>query len=171
MATVDEDKSYYAPKHDLDWDSMPLYSEILPGLWLGGTADDDTIDYGVDVHLPAAITPDDFDAVVTLYAWAQPVDWHVQEFRYGFYDSSDTGIDAAALESMVEFATSRWKAGKRVLIRCQAGINRSSFIMAHVLMRDGYTAQNAIDLMRQKRSEYVLMNKAFEDYLLGLDGK
>ena len=172
MAKIDEDKSYYAPQHDLDWDALPLHSEILPGLWLGGTADWDTIDIPVvDINDDREITTEKFDAVVTLYAWAQPVDWHVQEYRYGFYDSSDTGIDAAALESMVEFATSRWKAGKRVLIRCQAGINRSSFIMAHVLMRDGYTAQDAIDLMRQKRSEYVLMNKAFEDYLLGLDGK
>lgn len=169
MARIIEDN--YAPSHEIaEWD-FPLHSEILPGLWLGGTDDDDTIDLAVDTYANRDITTDDFDAVVTLYAWAQPVDWHVQEFRYGFYDSNEIGIDKTALSMMVDFATAHWKAGKKVLIRCQAGINRSSFIMAHVLMRDGYTAEQAISLMREKRSSWVLMNQTFEEYLLGLDKK
>lgn len=170
MAKIDEDKSYYAPQHDLDWDALPLHSEILPGLWLGGTADWDTIDIPVvDINDDREITTEKFDAVVTLYAWAQPVDWHVQEYRYGFYDSNEIGIDHTALGMMIDFAEHHWKAGKKVLIRCQAGINRSSFVMAFLLMRQGFTAEEAIALMREKRSSYVLMNQAFEDFLLGLD--
>jgi hypothetical protein len=38
--------------------------------------------------------------------------------------------------------------------------------MAHVLMKDGYTARGAIDLMREKRSKAVLLNKYFVDYLV-----
>ena len=163
-----EDTSLYAPVHDIGWD-FPLWSEILPGLWLGGTDDDDTIETGVDTYKPRMITKDDFDTVVTLYSWAQPVDWLVEEVRYGFYDSEIGHIDFSAVERAADFAYQAWKSGKRVLIRCQAGINRSSLVMAHVLMKDKYTAREAIDLMREKRSKAVLLNRHFVDYLVMSD--
>ena len=159
-----EDTSLYAPVYDIGFD-FPLWSEILPGLWLGGTDDNDTIEAGVDIYKPRMITKDDFDTVVTLYAWAQPVDWLVEEVRYGFYDSEISHIDFDAVERAADFAYQAWKSGKRVLIRCQAGINRSGLVMAHVLMKDRYTAREAIDLMREKRSKAVLLNKHFVDYL------
>jgi hypothetical protein len=163
-----EDTSLYAPVHDIGWD-FPLWSEILPGLWLGGTDDDDTIETGVDTYKPRMITKDDFDTVVTLYSWAQPVDWLVEEVRYGFYDSEIGHIDFSAVERAADFSYQACKSGKRVLIRCQAGINRSSLVMAHVLMKDKYTAREAIDLMREKRSKAVLLNKHFVDYLVMSD--
>ena len=163
-----EDTSLYAPVHDIGWD-FPLWSEILPGLWLGGTDDDDTIETGVDTYKPRMITKDDFDTVVTLYSWAQPVDWLVEEVRYGFYDSDISHIDFAAVERAADFAYQAWKSGKRVLIRCQAGINRSSLVMADVLMKDKYKAREAIDLMREKRSKAVLLNRHFVDYLVMSD--
>jgi hypothetical protein len=160
-----EDTSLYAPVHDIGWD-FPLWSEILPGLWLGGTDDNDTIETGVDTYKPRMITKDDFDTVITLYSWAQPVDWLVEEVRYGFYDSEISHIDFAAVERAADFAYQAWKSGKRVLIRCQAGINRSGLVMAHVLMKDKYKAREAIDLMREKRSKAVLLNRHFVDYLV-----
>ena len=163
-----EDTSLYAPVHDIGWD-FPLWSEILPGLWLGGTDDNDTIETGVDTYKPRMITNDDFDTVITLYSWAQPVDWLVEEVRYGFYDSEISHIDFAAVERAADFAYQAWKSGKRVLIRCQAGINRSSLVMAHVLMKDKYKAREAIDLMREKRSKAVLLNRHFVDYLVMSD--
>ena len=163
-----EDTSLYAPVHDIGFD-FPLWSEILPGLWLGGTDDDDTIETGVDTYKPRMITKDDFDTVITLYSWAQPVDWLVEEVRYGFYDSEISHIDFAAVERAADFAYQAWKSGKRVLIRCQAGINRSSLVMAHVLMKDKYKAREAIDLMREKRSKAVLLNRHFVDYLVMSD--
>jgi hypothetical protein len=163
-----EDTSLYAPVHDIGWD-FPLWSEILPGLWLGGTDDNDTIETGVDTYKPRMITKDDFDTVITLYSWAQPVDWLVEEVRYGFYDSEISHIDFAAVERAADFAYQAWKSGKRVLIRCQAGINRSGLVMAHVLMKDKYKAREAIDLMREKRSKAVLLNRHFVDYLVMSD--
>jgi hypothetical protein len=163
-----EDSSLYAPVHDIGWD-FPLWSEILPGLWLGGTDDDDTIETGVDVYKPRMITKDDFDTVVTLYAWARPADWLVEEIRYGFYDSDIGHIDFDAVQRAADFAYSAWTSGKRVLVRCQAGINRSGLVMAHVLMKHGYKANDAINLMREKRSKAVLLNRHFVDYLVMSD--
>jgi len=38
-----------------------------------------------------------------------------------------------------------WKAGKKILIRCQVGCNRSGLVMAIVLMKEGYSAKDSID--------------------------
>lgn len=171
---IEKNEEGFAPVHQIEWD-IPLWSEILPGLWLGGTHDRDTVDfpkslygsYESNDHL--TITREDFDVVVTLYAWARPVDWFVEEVRYGFYDDNTIDVDLASIEHLVNFAYDRWKSGKKVLVRCQAGINRSSFVMCLILMRECYTAKNAIALMREKRSSSVLLNKSFEKFLLSLD--
>jgi hypothetical protein len=169
MAKLIETNEGYAPAHEIDsWD-FPLHSEILPGLWVGGTDDLDTIEYSGNLHAPKAITKKDFDAVVTLYAWANPVDWMVEEMRFGFYDSDVDHIDREALASAVGFARRKWQAGKKVLIRCQAGLNRSGLTAALVLMQSGYTADEAITLLRDKRSKYVLCNGEFEAFLRTLN--
>jgi len=169
MAKLIETNEGYAPVHQIDdWD-FPLHSEILPGLWVGGTDDFDTIEQSSNLNLPKAITKENFDAVVTLYAWANPVDWLVEELRFGFYDSDVEHIDKEALDSAVSFALSKWQAGKRVLIRCQAGLNRSGLTAALVLIEAGYTADEAITLLRTKRTKYVLFNDEFEVYVRTLD--
>ena len=169
MAKLIDTSAGYAPAHEIDnWD-FPLHSEILPGLWVGGTDDMDTIEYSGNLHAPKEITKKEFDAVVTLYAWANPVDWMVEELRFGFYDSDVDHIDKEALDSAANFALAKWQAGKKVLIRCQAGLNRSGLTAALVLMQSGYTADEAITLLRDKRSKYVLCNGEFEAFLRTLN--
>ena len=164
MAVFEVEESGVAPQHLIDWD-FPLWSEILSGLWLGGTDDFDTIEYEVNTWGPRDITKKDFDVVVTLYAWAQPVDWFVEEVRYGFYDDNSNTFDEAALMRAAKYAHEQWKSGKKVLVRCQAGINRSGLTMGIVLMLEGFTADQAIEMMRTKRSKAVLINDSFERYL------
>ena len=74
-------------------------------------------------------------------------------------------FDTADLHELVSTAHRDWKAGKKVLIRCQAGINRSGLIMALVLIRDGMNPEEAIELMREKRARSVLRNRTFENWL------
>lgn len=140
-----------------------LYSEILPNLFMGGTADEDVI------HQPATrLRRSDlpFDAIVTMYAWAQPADWRVQEFRYGVPDAAIADIDLNRLRQAVEFGLARWEAGDRVLIRCQAGLNRSGLVTALILIRSGYGAAQAIDLIRTNRAEIALFNREYESWLI-----
>lgn len=151
-----------------------LWSEIKPGLWVGGTHDIDTVGHkrrsryswtgGFNIEEDAEIGPDEFDAVVTLYAWARPVDWLVQEFRWGIYDSSSDILDPNEVLDVVKWAHKRWKDGKKTLIRCQAGISRSPLFTALVLIRDGMEIQEAIDLIRHNRSGHCLtMNGSSRD--------
>jgi hypothetical protein len=142
-----------------------LWSEVLPGLWQGGTADKDAR----SVLKTPMIGPRQFGTVVTLYAWANPVDWFVKEIRFGIYDSDVDHFDLGELFDVVRATHADWKRGKRVLVRCQAGWNRSGLVTALVLMRDGMGAQEAIDLIRDRRSDQALCNREFVRFLLAQD--
>lgn len=146
------------------WYREPLWSEVLPGLWQGGTDSRDETLYGRAIP-EARIKPVDFDTVITMYGYAQPVDWQVKEFRLAVYDSDMRDFDASELFDLVRVAHTDWQKGKKVLIRCQAGWNRSGLVMALVLMRHGYTADQAINLIRETRSRNALCNRHFEEFL------
>lgn len=160
-----------APRYAVEYPEQ-LWSEILPGLTLGGTDDRDVIFEGIQGwgqdHTPS-ITIENFDTVITMYAFARPVDWFVKEFRFGIYDHDMQDFNTDELHDLVVAAHWDWKKGKRVLVRCQAGINRSGLVMALMLIREGYSPEDAIDLMRHKRGEAVLANQHFERWLMGLD--
>jgi protein-tyrosine phosphatase len=143
---------------------VPLCSEILPGLWMGGTDDLDLVNRAG--RLPSASDPKDFDAVVTLSAYSKPVGWYVHEFRYCIPDSSLDDEHAEELEQIADWAYLQWKSGKQVLVRCQAGMNRSGLVTALILMRDRVKPRAAIELIRSKRSADALSNHSFVEYLM-----
>lgn len=149
----------YADLHD--YEEEELWSEILPGLWQGGTEDDDVRRQ----FSKPRVTIKEFDTVVTMYAHANPVDWFVREIRYGVWDSDMADFDVEELFDIAHIAHRDWKRDKKVLIRCQAGWNRSGLITALVLIKDGWTPENAIALIRQKRSPHALCNREFVQYL------
>lgn len=165
-----------APDWGRNYGIRELWSQVAPGLFVGGTADDDTVSRGRDAlrgkftfHVleDAEIGPNEFDAVVTMYAWARPVDWSVEELRWGIMDSPTEGIDLEALRETVAWAHRRWKVGKKTLIRCQAGLNRSSLVAGLVLVRDGMNGWEAVDKIRRGRSTECLFNKRFEAIVTG----
>lgn len=160
-----------APDWGHEYGIRELWSQILPGLYVGGTADDDVLGRAVaweensgrtvrPAAASATITANDFDAVVTAYSFARPVDWGVEELRWGFMDGTDP-VDLETLRETVVWAHKRWAAGKQVLIRCQAGLNRSSLIAALVMIRSGMEPQAAIDKIRRTRSPRALFNTEF----------
>ena len=132
---------------------VPYISHIEGNLWTGGCAD----------HL---ILPKHIEHVISLYPWEQYQIRHQPKsvLSVWLYDSND-------LPPIVHEVAS-WGAGCAedgpTLIHCQAGLNRSSTIAALVLMEQGKSAQEAIDLLREKRSPAVLCNKFFEEWLLEL---
>ena len=101
-----------------------------------------------------------------MYAWARPADWKVQEFRYGVPDASITDIDLDRLRQAVDFGYDRWKQGDRVLVRCQAGLNRSGLVTALILIKDGLKPAEAIARIRDIRGEDALFNRDFHNWLL-----
>lgn len=147
----------------MSYEPTSLYSEIAPNLFMGGTDDEDVIH---NASTGARRTDLPFDAIVTMYAWAQPADWKVQEFRYGVPDAAIEHIDLGRLKQAVDFGYNRWMAGDRVLVRCQAGLNRSGLVTALILMSTGLDAESAIALIRTNRAEIALFNEHYVEWLL-----
>ena len=148
----------------MSYQPTSLYSEIAPNLFMGGTADEDVIHQAVAYNKARTDLP--FDAIITMYAWANPADWRVQEFRYGIYDSDISQIDLDRLKQAVEFGYNRWLSGDRVLVRCQAGLNRSGLVTALIMMSTGLDAETAIEQIRKNRAEIALFNTHYVEWLM-----
>jgi protein-tyrosine phosphatase len=148
----------------MSYQPTSLYSEIAPNLFMGGTADEDVIHQAVAYNKARTDLP--FNAIITMYAWANPADWRVQEFRYGIYDSAIADIDLDRLKQAVEFGYNRWLSGDRVLVRCQAGLNRSGLVTALIMMSTGLDAETAIEQIRKNRADIALFNNNYVEWLM-----
>lgn len=139
----------------------PDYSEIKPGLFLGGTPAE--FDSSVSTG-PRPSELSQFDVVFTFHSGSTPVNGDTLEVRYTFDDNWDDGLAAEnypRINSVAEMAHSAWKDGNKVLLRCQGGKNRSGLVMGVVLLLEGLDADAAIELMREKRDQTVLFNEHF----------
>ena len=146
------------------------WSEVAPRLWMGGheyIAGNGT--------WTTAVVNDQFDVVYSLHfrAGHGPASWvdhHVLEGPDGVLDAQQIrAVDAFAAAAALDFA-----AGRQVLVRCRAGMNRSGLVVGEVLKRSGYTAADAIAMIRQRRSPRALNNETFVAYLetgLGLSAE
>lgn len=141
----------------------PLISEILPDLFMGGTDDYDTIRF--PKPLPSLGAERDFDSVATMYAYAQPMGWYVNEWRYGLADGSLSDQSRIEIRRIAIWLYGEWRAGKKVLSRCQQGWNRSGLVVALILIRAGYSAEDAISLIRERRGRDALCNPDFVDFI------
>ena len=148
----------------MSYQPTSLYSEIAPNLFMGGTADEDVIHQAVAYNKARTDLP--FDAIITMYAWANPADWRVQEFCYGIYDSAISDIDLDRLKQAVQFGYNRWLSGDRVLVRCQAGLNRSGLVTALIMMSTGLDAETAIEQIRKNRADVALFNNDYVEWLM-----
>lgn len=86
--------------------------------------------------------------------------------RRGFRDTGHPGLRAELEPIAIGLAHEVAKmvaAGKRVLVTCRSGLNRSGLISAIAIrILTGASAQEAIDAVRHGRSEFALNNTMFE---------
>ena len=85
----------------------------------------------------------------------------------------DAALTAAQLADVCELAEKTATAvrnGQKVLVRCNSGFNRSGLVVVQALRHLGYGVDDAIFLVRYRRSKWALNNDLFVDYLTtGLD--
>ena len=79
-------------------------------------------------------------------------------------DDRERALNAARLVDM------HITGGRRVLVTCLAGYNRSGWIVGLTLLHRGWTPKDAIKLMREKRGSNVLNNEFFEAIVLRRGG-
>jgi hypothetical protein len=140
-----------------------LYSEILPNLFISGTLDEDVVQRGKSTLSMAQPAP--FDSVVCMYGHANPIGYYVREQRFGIADAELDEESKPEIRQLAQWLHSEWKLGKRVAAKCQAGWNRSGLIAALVLLQEGFTSEDAISLIRQKRSPNALCNPHFVAFI------
>ena len=148
----------------MKYELTPLYSEVAPNLFMGGTDDNATIDQAQKLrHFEGS---NEFDCVVTLYAWAAPANWGVEERRFGFPDANIIEEYIPTIVELAQWAHAKWAAGKKVNIRCQAGLNRSGLVTALILMSTGLDAETAIREIRKNRADIALFNNEYVTWLM-----
>ena len=141
-----------------------LWSEIISNIFIGGTDDLDTVNYGRE--LPKFGEARQFDSVVSLYAYSNPVGWGIKELRYGFGDGPINKAEVQTLREIADWIAAEYANEKKIGVRCQAGINRSSLCVALFMIRHlNCKAEDAIQLIREKRSPDALFNQDFVDFL------
>ncbi|MFF3325593.1 protein phosphatase [Streptomyces sp. NPDC002889] len=142
------------------------WDEITTGLWVGGHV------WSVaDRAHQDVVVEREFDLVISLYTRAghgpaDGVEHHVAPIP----DDWLTAEEIDRVRGLAVVAADAVRAGRRVLVRCYSGYNRSGLVAAQALIELGHDGAGAIDRVRLRRSPWALHNLAFEQYLLtGLD--
>lgn len=138
------------------------WNEIVPNLWMGGML------YG-----PAAepFFPDssDFDVCVSMAGRGHPKLQlpNVEHFYpYLIRDDELHAAEKIFVADAVIQTVYHVESGHRVLVRCQAGYNRSGLVVALALLDMDYgDPDEIIALIREKRSKWALCNPRFVDYI------
>ena len=81
------------------------------------------------------------------------------------YDAGEVP-DVTQLHELADTVNAALDKGGKVLVHCQAGLNRSNLVTALALIKRGRTPADAVALLRERRSPVVLCNAAFESWLL-----
>ena len=131
---------------------IPVISQIEGDLWTGGCQD-------------GLVLPDFFHHLVSLYPWERYEVRHdlTSERTFRMFDATDQ--DTEDVDEIARLVSDCIDDGP-TLVHCQAGLNRSSLVAAATIMQRGCTAEEAIGLLRDRRSPAVLCNEAFEAWLV-----
>lgn len=140
------------------------WTEIVPNLWIGGH------DYTDLSRLPARVTvsaiPENaFDVVVSLYSRPGSEPRGPLHIVSRFEDAHLTPGVKQTAHDLARDVSGRRERGECVLVRCQAGLNRSSLIAGLALIYLGMSGPDAVQLIRTRRSPWALCNEDYAEYL------
>lgn len=141
---------------DIEFNCPPI-SFIDKNLWQGG-------------YVPGVSLPPHFQHIISLYPWKR---WKLSrtcmdtEVYISMLDAEDQAMDQVdALARLVNTC----RLSGPVFVHCQAGLNRSSLVVARSLFLQGgegnETGEEIVRYLRAARSPAVLCNPAFEAEVL-----
>ncbi|WP_320777055.1 protein phosphatase [Streptomyces sp. CRN 30] len=137
------------------------WNEIVPGLWMGGHEF-----AGRAGERERVVVHAEFDLVLTLLRLPEHgPDEGVEHHVWPIPDGPLDGTQLAGVMRLAQTACEGLEGRRRVLVRCFHGYNRSGLVVAHSLVRRGRSPDEAIRLIRSRRSPWALHNQLFVDYL------
>jgi protein-tyrosine phosphatase len=117
-------------------------------------------------HPEPVVVHDEFDLVLTLLRLpGHGPDPGVEHHVWPVPDGPLDGTQLTGVMRLARAADDALEDGRRVLVRCFHGYNRSALVVAHALTLAGHTADDAIRLIRARRSPWALHNELFVEYL------
>lgn len=133
---------------------VPFISPIEPMLFQGGCKN-------------GLVLPTEVRHLVSLYPWERYTIMR-QNMSSELYVEMYDDLAGPGLEQII--ALGNWvnvcRESGVTLVHCQAGLNRSALICASALMLgDGLSADEAVSLLRERRSPAVLCNRKFVSFL------
>jgi hypothetical protein len=138
-----------------DEDGYPIesYSEVIPGLFQASA-----------VPSPADMLSM-FDVLIDVGGrdrWKGDPDE-----RYSYHPLEDVPhiVDAEMIHTVGERIALLVRQGRRVAVNCLGGQNRSGLLVGRALIELGYTAEEAVDLIRKARGPLALNNPRFVRFL------
>ena len=144
---------------------MPLcddpWNEVVPGLFMGG--------HDVRSQSPSAcVVGDEFDLVVSLtsregYGPSPEVEHVVARLADAVLDAPNV-VRVRELGTLVADAV---RDGRRVLVRCSGGLNRSGVVVGEALLQLGLAPEDAVAAVRRARGPWALTNPGFVAHLTG----
>jgi hypothetical protein len=147
-------------------DPRTPWDEIVPGLFMGGH-----VYRAPSGELVPAVVGREFDVVVSLHHrdGHGPPEGVVHHCR-PVPDGPLTCAQLSDVSEVAEIAAAGIRDDRMVLVRCHHGLNRSGLVVAQALGHLGYRIDDAIFLIRYRRSKWALNNDLFVEYLTtGLD--
>lgn len=132
---------------------VSFMTQMDDNLWQGGC------DRGLTL-------PNDIMHVVSLFPWMKyDVEHELDSYlEWRMYDTEGV-VDGPLVIRLAQWVNECRKTGP-VLVHCQAGLNRSALVTATALVLEGWDPAEAIQMMREKRSDAVLCNRSFARWLL-----
>lgn len=141
--------TWYGPSFD-----CPIITKVTDNLWQGGCIN------GLRLHAQ-------FRHLISLYPWERYKFQRARmdtEVYVAMFDSEDQGFEQVdAIARLVNVCRSEGP----TLVHCQAGLNRSSLVVARALwlqpgVPDVRSGDEIVEYLREIRSPAVLCNPAFE---------
>lgn len=154
-------------------DSVPWpkdrWNEVVPNLFQGGQLWEGPPDRKwSDYDAQRVKVREEFDAVFSFFVGDEPGQGPsdgIAHIRYPIPDGTLTPEDLLKTRAIAADVARCVQAGLKVLVRCQAGYNRSGLVTALALMELGYSAEQAVDLIRVARGPHALFRIVFLQYI------
>lgn len=150
---------------DGEWISFPddKWNEITHNLWMGGMY------YGPHMQ-PAWVEEGDFDLVISMAGNEIPIPASIDHAAYYIDDGKLGPVESGFVYGATALAVSAVMSGRKTLVRCAAGLNRSGLVVALALLqlppfRGACCPNHAVALIQNKRSEHALHNPYFLEYI------
>lgn len=135
--------------------------EVVPGLMIG-TKLAPPVEYEA-IGVDAIVDLEEWD-----FGWAPPVPLGCMYLSFPMEDEEEVNPRVRQIAGIVALLL---RSGWRVLVHCTEGLNRSGVVVVRTLIELGWTATDAIDLVRRRRGRSAdgfeaLSNPRFVEWLL-----